>query len=84
MSNTAIKSATVGIGGGYTIECAIVNRCEGDVPRFTVRDEAGALVGGDKLFKAVSAANLLDHALGVNYGVAMTLISHVENMAMQS
>jgi hypothetical protein len=44
-------TAAVGIGGGATLTCEIVYRCEGWVPRFTLRDENGDLIAGDRRWK---------------------------------
>lgn len=77
---TTIQSVTVSLGGGTTVQCEIVDRAEGMVARFTVRQD-GRLVGGDTRWRFFAAARVLVEELGVSPGVATVVLTHAQQIA---
>lgn len=82
MSNTITDtkaSATVSIGGGDTILCEVVYRCEGWVPRFTVSN--GVPGEHDSRRQSYGQAFVTLRKFGVSATAADTLLTHVASLA---
>jgi hypothetical protein len=78
-TNEVQSSATVGIGGGDTILCEVVYRCEGWVPRFTVSNGEPGL--HDSRRQSFGQAHVTLVKFGVSPLTADALLLHAQQMA---